>query len=127
MQETKLKIKLLKEEFSICKVDDLSQVSLTDEFVFISKTDEEISLVCKYNSVPSNTTVCNDGWRAFRLEGELDFSLTGILSKLSSLLAEKQISIFAISTYNTDYILVKIYDLEKAIAVLQYRGYEIII
>ena len=76
-------------------------------FYFIGKTDEEVSLVCKTEDAPLNTIERDDGWREFRIQGVLNFSLIGILSKLSGILAEHQIGIFAVSTYNTDYILVK--------------------
>lgn len=97
-------IKIIDAELSVCKVKDYSQVKLDDEFCFIGKTDEENSLVCSTSMVPANTTDREDGWRAFRIQGELDFSLVGILARISSILAEKQIGIFAVSTYNTDYI-----------------------
>ena len=91
-------------DFSICKVENYSLVDLNSEFCFIGKTDEEKSLVCPANKVPPNVIEKEDGWRAFRVQGVLDFSLTGLLSEISSLLAENQIGIFAISTFNTDYI-----------------------
>lgn len=111
-------IKVLEEEFSICKLKDISEVDFNQEFCFYGKTDEEISLVCITGSVPNNTIEREDGWRAFRIEGILDFSLTGILSKISSILAKEKIGIFAISTFNTDYILVKEENLSKSIKVL---------
>ena len=95
------------EDFSVCKVPDLSKVDYTEKFCFIGKTDEELSLVCSTNLVPNNAIECDNGWKAFRVEGILDFSLIGILAKISTLLAENKISIFAVSTYNTDYILIK--------------------
>lgn len=67
----------------------------------------------------------NDGWRAFRIEGILNFSLIGILSKLTAILAENHIGVFAVSTYNTDYILTKEVDFEKALNVLEKQGYDI--
>ncbi len=70
------------------------------------------------------TAAREDGWRAFRIEGVLDFSLTGILSAISGILAENGIGIFAVSTYNTDYILVKAENLVKALDVLREAGYE---
>lgn len=76
-------------------------------------------------SVPTNTTFRDDGWRAFRICGTLDFSLIGILSKISTILAEAEIGIFALSTYDTDYILVKKCNFEKAMAALRSAGYEI--
>ena len=68
---------------------------------------------------------CAIGWRAFRIQGTLDFSLTGILSKISRLLAGHKIGIFAVSTYNTDYILTKSGNLQKALDVLEDSGYQI--
>lgn len=121
-----MKIKKLNFDFSVCKVTDFSQVNLDSEFCFIGKTDKEKSLVCITDDVPANVTERDDGWRAFRIEGTLDFSLIGILSKISSLLAEHKIGIFAVSTYNTDYILTKTDNLDKALTVLENAGYEII-
>lgn len=121
-----MKLKKLNFDFSVCKVTDFSQVNLDSEFCFIGKTDEEKSLVCITDDVPANVTERDDGWRAFRIEGTLDFSLIGILSKISSLLAEHKIGIFAVSTYNTDYILTKEENFDKAMKTLEAAGYEII-
>ena len=96
------------------------------DFYFIGKTDEELSLVCKTEDTPQNTIERDDGWRGFRIQGILDFSLVGILSKLSSILAENQIGIFAVSTYNTDYILVKEENFERALEILAFKGYKIV-
>ncbi len=120
-----MELKILKQEFSVCKVKDLTQVDYSDEFFFIGKTDEELSLVCSSEKVPENVIECDNGWKAFRIQGVLDFSLIGILSKISSFLAENKIGIFAVSTYNTDYILTKKSDFEKSIEVLSSNGYEI--
>lgn len=120
-----MEIKIIDREFSVCKVKDFSQVNLDDEFCFTGKTDEENSLVCVSESVPSNVTDRDDGWRAFRIQGVLDFSLIGILSKISTLLAENKIGIFAVSTFNTDYILTKRENFEKAVTVLKDDGYVI--
>ena len=67
-----------------------------------------------------------DGWKAFRIQGTLDFSLIGILSKIATLLAGNSISIFAISTFNTDYILTKSEQYEKALTLLEKNGYQIV-
>ncbi|MCR5433802.1 MAG: ACT domain-containing protein [Bacteroidaceae bacterium] len=67
----------------------------------------------------------NDGWRAFRIEGVLDFSLIGILAKITAYLAENDVGIFAISTFNTDYILAKAENFEKAVKTLEAKGYKI--
>ena len=121
-----MKIEILKQEFSVCKVKNLSQFDMEEDFYFVGKTDEEISLVCVTQAVPQNILACENDWRAFRIQGVLDFSLTGILSKITTLLAEKNIGIFAVSTYNTDYILTKSENLEAAISILKSNGYEIV-
>ncbi len=105
---------------------DYDGVDLSHEFYFIGKTDEEISLVCKTEDTPKNTLVADDGWKGFRIQGVLDFSLIGILSKISTILAEEKIGIFAISTYNTDYVFVKKENYEKALEALAHNGYLIV-
>ena len=112
-------------DLTVCKVADISDLDLSKEFYFIGRTDEEISLVCKKEDTPTNTTECDDGWKAFRIEGVLDFSLIGILSKISDILADNKIGIFAVSTYNTDYILVKAENCDKAMTVLGDAGYTV--
>ena len=121
-----MELKKLEENFSICKVKDISKINLKDEFCFIGKTDEEISVVCLTTSVPNDTVERDDGWRAFRIQGILDFSLIGILSEITTILAENKIGIFAVSTYNTDYIFTKVENYTKAIQVLANEGYEIL-
>ena len=111
---------------TVCKVKNIDDIDLSKEFYFIGKTDEEISLVCETNDVPENTIEREDGWRGLRIQGILDFSLIGILSKLSGILADNKIGIFAVSTFNTDYILVKDADFEKSLAVLLNAGYTVI-
>ena len=117
-----MKIKEVEYDFSVCKVIDYSQVNLNSEYCFIGKTDEENSLVCMTDQVPENVTEREDGWKAFRIQGILDFSLIGILSSISSLLAENEIGIFVISTYNTDYILTQKEEYSKALEVLSAAG-----
>lgn len=121
-----MEIKKLDGSFSVCKVIDYTQVDLGMEFCFIGKTDEENSLVCLTEFVPHNTIERDDGWKVFRIQGILDFSLIGILSQISTLLAENRVGIFAVSTYNTDYILVKKDNYEKALGILENAGYRII-
>ena len=92
-------------------------------FCFTGSTNEEFSLVCPTEMVPANTTERDDGWRAFRIVGVLDFSLIGILAGISSVLAENKIGLFAVSTFNTDYILTKEEHFERALDVLRNAGY----
>ena len=119
-----MELKPIESLFTVCQVADYSQVDLAQPFLFLGKTDQENSLVCPTDRVPANTTRRDDGWRAFRIQGVLDFSLIGILAKISKILAENSIGIFAISTYNTDYILTKEKNFEKALKVLADAGYE---
>ena len=121
-----MELKGMAYELTVCKVADVSDIDMTTEFYFIVKTDEEISLVCKTEDTPSNTIDRDDGWRGFRIQGILDFSLIGILSKLSGILAQHKIGIFAVSTYNTDYILVKEENYDKTLDVLTSEGYTVV-
>lgn len=120
-----MEIKIIAHDFSVCKIEDTTGINFNDEFCFLGKTDEEISLVCITEHVPAFTVKRDDGWKAFRIQGVLDFSLIGILSKISTLLADNEIGIFAISTYNTDYILTKAENYTKALAVLKQAGYQV--
>ena len=125
MNRETLVLKPLAVRLSVCKVADYSGADLTQPFCFIGKTDEENSLVCPVSLVPDNTTERDDGWRAFRIIGQLEFSLIGILARISEILASNGIGIFAISTYNTDYVLTKEETFDKALEVLKNAGYEI--
>ena len=120
-----MELKKIPHEFSVCKVIDYSMVDMESEFVFTGRTDEELSLVCITEDVPDNIVERDDGWKAFRLQGILDFSLIGILSKISGILAENRIGIFAVSTYNTDYVFTKTENYNKALKVLEVSGYTI--
>lgn len=116
-------LQILADDFSVCKIDTLANINLAAEYIFIAKTDQEISLVCPTKLVPADCLVRKDCWRAFRIQGELDFSLVGILAKISSLLTAENISIFVISTYNTDYILLQKTDLIAAQKILSTHDY----
>ena len=120
-----MELKTLDGEFSVCKLSSLEGIDLTDNFSFLAKTDEELSLVCSTASVPVSVTVQDDGWRGLRIQGVLDFSLIGILAKLSTVLAEQEIGLFAVSTYNTDYIFIKQESFDRALQALAEAGYTI--
>lgn len=123
--EQAMEIKKIPFEFSVCKIENITEVDFENEFCFLGKTDEEISLVCTTECVPANVRERDDGWKAFRIQGVLDFSLIGILSKISTVLADNKIGIFAISTYNTDYILTKAENYTKALEALKEAGYSV--
>ena len=118
-----IQIKQIDGDFSVCKVTDYSQVNLDAQYCFLGKTDEENSLVCLTEDVPNNVAVRDDGWKAFRIQGVLDFSLIGILAEISTLLAESRFGSLAVSTYKTDYILTKCDNYDKALQVLADAGY----
>lgn len=121
-----MELKKLDYDLTVCKVASISALDLSRDFYFIGKTDEEISLVCLTGDTPEHTTEREDGWKGFRIQGVLDFSLIGILSKLSGILSEQGIGIFAVSTYNTDYILVKAENFERAMEALENAGYAVV-
>ena len=117
-----LTLQILPHQLTVCKVPDLSGFAMSG-LVFIGHTDSELSLVCQTNKTPANTVAREDGWRAMRVVGTLDFSLTGILSGIATALADAEIGIFAVSTYDTDYILVKQENLDRAVEALKKAGY----
>ena len=117
-----MRLEKLRYDLSVCQVKDLADVN---DFLFLAKTDKELSVVCETAKVPENKINREDGWTAFRVEGSLEFSLVGILADLSHCLADAGISIFAVSTYDTDYILVKKDNWDKAKSALLNAGYEI--
>lgn len=121
-----MELKRLPGRLTVCKVPSTAEIDIEKDFYFIGKTDEELSLVCRTEDTPVMTTDRDDGWRGFRIQGQLDFSLIGILSELSAILARNRIGIFAVSTYNTDYILVKEENFEKAMRVLAEAGYRVV-
>ena len=112
-------------DFTVCKVENLEQVDLTREFVFLSKTDDEISLLCESEFVPQNVITLEAGWKGLKISGMLDFEMVGVISRISGLLAEAGISVFVVSTYNTDYIFVKAENFDESARVLVCNGYEV--
>ena len=121
-----MRIERLSPDFSVCRVKDFSGVDISGDFVFTAKTDDEYSLVCPAEIVPEIVIEREDHWTGFRIVGVLDFSLIGILADISSVLAAEGISIFALSTFNTDYILVRRENTEAASNALSKAGYELI-
>jgi len=128
MSEKILTLKLLKEKYGVCRLDKTELIpewATNSEIFSITRTTDELSVVCPENNIP-NDIKCEKDWRILKIEGPLDFSLIGILASISTILAQKGISIFAISTYDTDYILVKNKDIDNAIESLIKERYEII-
>lgn len=125
---SKLKMSLLDINLGVCRLasnDAVPAWGTKSQFFSVTKTEEELSIVCEEQYIPEGVN-CEGSWRALKVEGPLDFSLVGILSKISSALAAVKVSIFAISTYDTDYILVKSKDIDKAVEALRNNDYDIL-
>lgn len=123
-----LRLSLLGERLAVCRLDSQAAVpSWTSDgsFFSITRTPEELSIVCPDENVPEDA-VCERDWRAFKVEGPLDFTETGILAALAGPLAGAGVSIFAVSTYDTDYVLMKEEQLDVAITALSSDGHEIL-
>ncbi len=121
----KPKIQVLNNEFSIHRLqptDDLPDEVLHSSYSWIGKTKEELSVVCEVD-IKLKSQKCSDHWSAIKLVGPFDFSEIGILSDISNVLAMAGISIYAFSTYDTDYILIKKTNIDKAIQSLKANGY----
>jgi hypothetical protein len=94
-------------------------------FLSVTRTPDELSIVCPQDTMPAGVR-CEPGWRALAVAGPLDFGLTGILVSIAAPLAEAGISIFAISTFDTDYVLVKAERLDDAVEALRRAGHRIL-
>ena len=121
MPQTRLRLTVLDDRLAVCRLAPDAALpdwlSWTGGLTVVCRTAEELSLVCPDGELPEGVRA-ERGWRAFKVEGPLDFALTGILAGLAAPLAEAGISIFAISTFDTDYLLVRAADLERAREVL---------
>ena len=118
-------IKAIDGLFNISKVSSLDNIDVKEQYIFISKTDEEISIVHKNNYIINNVIEKEIDYKLFKIDEKLDFSLIGIISKISTILKNSSISIFVISTFNTDYFLVKDKNYNKTIEILKENGYTI--
>jgi hypothetical protein len=121
-----LTLTVLPETFAIARLDPDAAIPpwalAASGFVSITRTADEVSIVCAETTVPEGTRASR-GWRCLRVAGPLDFALVGVLASLASPLADAGISIFAVSTYDTDYLLVREPDLIAAIQTLRRAGH----
>lgn len=122
-----LTLSILPDSLAICRLDYGADVPvwITGEFVSITRTRDELSIVCNERDVPSGVKADRD-WRALKIEGPLDLAMTGVLASIAMPLAEARINIFAISTFDTDYVLVKADRVAEAIGVLRNAGHCVI-
>lgn len=118
---------LLPDTFAVCRLRSGSVVpqwAMTGPLWSVSQSPDELSIVCQQSQVPTDVSR-EGGWRALKVEGPLDFALTGVLSSIASPLAAAEVSIFAVSTFDTDYVLVKQGRLQEATLALSSAGFSI--
>jgi uncharacterized protein len=121
-----LKYRVLAERLAVCRLASdapFPSWALAGEFFGVVRTHDEVSIVCSENRVPQGI-LAEGGWTAIKLEGPFPFSMTGVLASFLQPLAIAQISIFAISTFDTDYVLIKREIVEQAVAALNAAGHE---
>ena len=122
-----LTLTLLEQTFTLHRLEpdaEIPALALHSPFFAIMRTDDETSLVLP-DSVEIESDKSDTGWACFQVEGPLEFSLVGILAGIASVLAEAQVSIFALSTFDTDYILVKREQVQAAKEALRAAGYNV--
>ena len=123
----RLSLAILSDSFAVCRLrgdEDTPSWALSSSFCSITRTPDELSIVCPQELVPEGVQAVR-GWRSVKVEGKLDFTLVGILSSLTSSLAHVGIVVFVISTHDTDYVFVKESDLDRAVATLRKAGHDL--
>jgi hypothetical protein len=124
---TSLSLSVLEERLAVCRLEPRAEIppwATSAPFFCVARTPDELSVVCPEEHVPAGIT-CERGWRALKLEGPFGFELTGVLASVAAPLAESEVGILAIATYDTDYVLVKEEQLDPAIAALCERRHEV--
>jgi len=120
-----LRLQVLPETYAVCRLEltaALPDWALAGSFFSVTRTHDELSIVCSQSSVPAGVT-CEPDWRGLKVIGPLDFALIGILAGLAGALAGAGVSLFALSTYDTDYLLVRAKDLPLAVQALAAAGH----
>lgn len=122
-----LTLTVLPEKLAVCRLEAGEEIpawALTSRYSSITRTRDELSIICEEQYVPQGVK-CERDWRALRLEGPFDFNLVGVLASVLDPLAYAAISILAVGTYDTDYVLVREGHLERAVAVLLTAGHAV--
>lgn len=119
-----MKISVLEDCYSVLKYEKMPQN--LDGTYFTAKTEDEVSVLCKTHLAPENFLEKEDGFRGLKIEGTLDFGLLGVISRITSILADNDISVFVVSTFNTDYFFIKEENLSISCQLLFQSGYDII-
>lgn len=128
MKPSKLVLSILPETLAICRLEKESPIpewALGASFYSVTRTGQELSIVCTQLNIPEGIKH-EDGWRCLKVEDTLDFSLTGVIASLTMPLAFEGISVFVISTHDTDYLLIRERSLSKAASILSQNGHLVI-
>jgi hypothetical protein len=125
-----MRLLLLPEGYAVCRLGPAAEApswGAGASLWSLTRTPDETSLVCAESGLPADTgaVVVSRGWRALRVAGSMDLSIVGVMAQLSSALAAVGVAIFVIATYDTDYLLVRADDLEKAAAALEAAGHTV--
>ena len=122
-----LTLTLLPDRYAICRLaptEPLPEWATAQDFVSISRTPDELSIVCPEQNVPSGVNAAK-GWRILKCEGPLDYALTGIMASLAEPLADAGVPIFPIATHDTDYVLIKEQQVDVAVHALTSYGHAV--
>jgi hypothetical protein len=128
MKSQRFLLTALPDLYAVCRLDAAEKIpawALAGGFCSVTRTGDELSIVCSQEVVPEGVAAVK-GLKSLKVEGKLPFTLVGVLSSLTSTLAQAGISIFAVSTYETDYLFIKSSDMEKAVAALRNAGHDIL-
>jgi uncharacterized protein len=128
MNGRSLNLELVTGDYAVCRLaadDPLPTWAASEPFVSLTRTDAELSIVCRQELVPAEVR-SEPGWRCLRVKGPLGFGMTGILASLAAPLAGSGVSIFVVSTYDTDYLMVQARDLERAASALERAGHTVV-
>ena len=122
---THLRIALLPHPLAVCRLAPDAPVPpwVRGAFTSVTRTDEELSVVCDDEAVPEDVQA-ERGWRVLKVEGPIPFEMTGVAAALVGPLAEARISVFLLATYDTDYLLLKEESFARAVEVLRAAGHE---
>lgn len=123
MGKKEMHLKVVDYDFAICKLNSIRDIRLSQEFCFIAKTDEEISYICSVDAIPDDCVSYKSGWKAIGVKEHLAFDLVGVVASIAAILAEHEIGVYSISTYNTVYMLIRKENLDEAKRVLELNGY----
>ena len=122
----KLKLTLLPKTYAVTRLMPSEEMAVgSNGFFSVTRTADELSIVCEEDQVPDDAEKIESGWRCFKLEGPVPFAATGIVSALTIPLAEAKVGVFVVSTYDTDYILVKAESLDNTIKAWKIKGFEV--